>query len=153
MSRGRIPRILWGAGFANTLQAGWPLDSALSYSEPRPGFARSTTTAGGEDSWSYGDFFFLSGVWVGVRPSAYVGGFGGRTVTGYDGATGWQAFLAWARLGNTFRFVFDDAVPGTFRECVLVEPMKGDGELDTTDYSRRIPLVMRSNTNAAFTGF
>lgn len=151
MARGKIPRILWGAGFANTLQAGWPLDAATTFSLPKPGFARSTTTGGTEDAWSYGDFHYLTGAVVGIRPTAFPG-YQGRTVTGYDGATGWQAFMAWARTGNTLRFIPDDAVPGTFKECVMVQPMDSDGDTDPNDYSRRILFTFRSNSTP-FTGF
>jgi hypothetical protein len=104
--RGVPINILWGAGFANTLTLGYPLDAAVAYSLPREGSEWVQASSGVEDAWITGHDQYLRGIvrWIPredrLTPE-------GRLATGWDGPNGWRAFLEWARAKNPFRVVRD----------------------------------------------
>jgi hypothetical protein len=143
MNRGKTPRVLWGAGLVNTLYFGYYLDDANAYSLPKPGFER-VRVGDTDDAWATGHDYFLTGNarWI---PYATAG-----SITGWDGATGWDAFLQWAREGNTLRFIPDAATLGTYVDCLLVEPLDGAPPLEE-DNTRSVALKLRATT--AFTGY
>lgn len=151
MARGDIPRITWGAAFVNTLEVGYPLDSALSYADPRPEQEVSRVASGTEDAWVIGDDYILEGDarWI---PAANGTTPAGDTITGWDGSTGWRAFLAWARQANQFRFIPSKAVPGTYILSSLVEPMMGPPTLEDADLTKRMRLKIR-NVSSEYAGY
>lgn len=142
----RTPKITWGTSFANTLGFLGPLDNAVAYGEPREGSECAQATSGAEDAWIVGTDQYLEGDvrWI---PGATAG-----SITGWDGSTGWAAFLAWARAKNAFRF-FPDATSGTYQSVYLVEPAKGAPTVEETDGTRRLRLKLRDAAQAAFEGY
>lgn len=141
-----LPKITWGAAFANTLAIGYPLDGVLAGSEPRAGFETAQAASGVEDSWDAGTDYVLEADvrWIPqvdtVTPAA----------TGWDGTTGFRAFLEWAQRKNQIRF-YPDAGGGTYLTCYLVEPLGPAGERET-DGTRRVRLKLR-NGASAFDGY
>ncbi len=142
-----IPKITWGASFANTITFGYPLDSPVGYSEPREGHETLELDSGVFDAWVKGHRQLLAGDvrWipgtVTTDPAA----------TGWDGTTGWRAFLEWARGMNLFRF-YPDATKGDYHSCYLIEPMSGQPEAEG-DGTRRLRLVIVDSTTNAFDGY
>ncbi len=147
MARGDIPRIMWGTSFANQLDVGYPLDESNAWSETQVGSEYVQAPSGETDAWITGTVYFLAGAarWIptvdGTTPA-------GDAITGWDGATGWRAFLEWARDANEFQFIPDKGVPGTFILSRLVEPIGGVPGLERTDFTRRVEIVIRNNTSA-----
>ena len=150
MSISKVPKITWGASFANTLNIGWPLDNPSAHSEPGPGSEQARVGAT-VDAWITGTHEVLEGDirWIpgsnGTTP-------GGLPVTGWDGGTGVKAFLEWARNGNAFRF-YPDKDAGTYHTCYLLGPVDG-GPGAEQDGTRRIRIrILDDGTQGAFTGY
>lgn len=139
---GKRPKITWSASFANTLTIAWPLDDWRSYSQPREGSVFTQAVSGLEDAWVHGTDYYLSGVvrWIPTTDST------SPVATGWDGSTGWRAFLEWARQKNAFRF-YPDATSGTYIDSYLVEPMSGDHGVEANG-NRSIRIVIRNSTNS-----
>lgn len=99
MAQGTAARITWGASFANTLNIPY-VDDPVAYPEPRSGSEWGQGPSGVEDAWTIGDDEVLAFVarWIPTTNTA------DPLATGWDGATGWAAFLKWARDKNVFRF-------------------------------------------------
>jgi len=150
MARGDIPKITWGSAFANTLDFGYPLDNAVSWSEPRAGFETAETSAGVEDAWDPGVWYLLTGDVRWVPTSADVTPLG-DALSGWDGATGWRAFMDWARPKQAFRFYPDKSV-ASYVVSYLVAPLQGAPSLEKADSTRRFTLVIR-NVSSAYTGY
>ena len=75
------------------------------------------------------------------------------SVDGWDGSTGWRAFLEWAWEANQFDFYPDKDV-GTNWACYLEEPRGGAPSLEPTTARRRLRLVIRSvSSSDPFTGY
>lgn len=132
--------------FFNTLSVGYPLDSVRYGSEPRAGSVFDRSTSGVEDAWITGTDYLLTGEfrWIPQVDTA------APLATGWDGATGFAAFMEFARNKNIVRF-YPDAGSGTFVSCYLAEPMQGvpDSESDGT---KKITLTFR-NVTAPWTGY
>jgi hypothetical protein len=139
-------KILWGAGFANTLNVGYLLDNVKAGDEPRAGSAFDQAPSGVEDSWITGFDFILEAELRWIPPVNTAS----PVATGWDGTTGVRAFLAWARQKNVVRF-YPDATSGTSIDCYLADPMQGYGDVET-DGTRRLPLKLR-NSSTAFDGY
>lgn len=152
MARGDTPQILWEAGFAETLEFGYPLDRAVSWSEPREGTERVTAPSGSFDVWTTGEYELLRGMarWIPASDDTTPAGV---PITGWDGSTGWAAFLSWARDGHLFRFVPDRDTPGTYVESYLREPLEGAPSLEDVDLTRRVSLVIYNADGNAYTGY
>ena len=150
MAAGEKPKITWGAAFANTLELGYPLDRATPYPQPREGSQWAKSPGGVEDSWVTETDELLAAVarWIphttGTTPE-------GTPITGWDGATGFAAFLRWGRAKNLIRF-YPLRTEGTYVACYLVEPMKG-APAPENDGTRQVALVLRTSDDSAFTGF
>ncbi len=141
-----IPQITWGAAFVNSLVIEYPLDNPVSYSEDKPG---SSTTLGqnAAASWLTGVDYYLEGD---IR---HIATNHGPSVRGWDGATGWGAFLEWARdAENLFRWIPDQDVPGTFVTARLIEPRSGPPALENS-FRRTLHLKIQSTDGSAFTGY
>jgi len=145
MARGDIPKIAWGTGYANTLYFGYPLDNAISWSDPRAGFEVAETAAGTEDAWDPGVWYLLTGDvrWI---PTSDDTTPMGDSITGWDGATGWRAFLEWARPKQSFRFYPDKDV-ASYIDSYLVQPNSGAPSLEKADATRKFTLAIRNASN------
>jgi hypothetical protein len=145
--RGLTPRITWGAGYANALVFFGRFDAVIGF--PRE-FGESThdLTLGGDGvGYTWPEHSILSGI---VRRIPRVDTAG---VTGWEGATGWDAFLtSWARDYQPFRWIYDATVPGTYTEVFLVEPMNGPPEEEPNRW-KRLPLSMRRRDGLAWSGY
>lgn len=146
MARSTAAKITWGTSFANTLTIAY-VDDPVAYPEPRGGSEWAMSPSGVEDAWMVGDDEFLAFVagWIPTTDTT------DPVATGWDGATGWAAFLAWARDKNVFRF-FPDADSATYQTAYLAEPMRGPPELED-DGTRRLSILLRSSDGTAFTGY
>jgi hypothetical protein len=147
MARATLPKITWGTSYANTLSIGYPLDQASTWSEPREGSEQAVAPSGEVDAWTVGTDEYLAGSvrWIPTSTTA------DPVATGWDGATGFSAFLAWARDMNAFRF-YPDATSGTYFDAVLVEPLKGEPGLEE-DGCRTLRIKIRSTADSPFTGY
>lgn len=147
MAAGEKPKFTWGASFANTLECGYPLDEAISLSEPREGSEFAKAPSGEEDSWVVAWDQLLRAIsrWI---PTANGTTPEGTTITGWDGSTGWRAFLESAGAKNPIRF-YPLRTSGTFQPCVLVV---SDVTLET-DGKRRVQFEIRTTDDSPFTGF
>jgi hypothetical protein len=152
-NRGKAFKITWGDAFANTLNCGYPLDSANAYSESRDGSIDTQYLSGVEDAWLTGVDQYLTGDvrWI---PRVDITTPEGNAYTGWEGSTGWRAFLEWARAKNVFNFYPDPVgAPTTFQPCYLVEPSKGPSGLEA-DFTRKLsPFTIRTSDGSVFTGY
>jgi len=148
MSADKIPAFTWGAAFANTLNIGYPLDNPLAYDKPRDGSEQRRAGAT-VDAWITGTDEILEGD---IR---YIPGSNttNPTATGYDGATGFKAFLEWMRDGNAGRFIPDKDTPGTYHTVYLLEPFSNSPQPEG-DGTYRVRIVILDNgSTGAFTGY
>lgn len=141
--RGTPLMITWGPGYANKAYLGYPLDNALSYSEPRAGSEFAMTAAGVEDAWVWGTDYYVSGD---VRYVPRVDTLSPRA-TGWDGPTGVRAMLEWGRAKNPLKLHRGHDVSAGAWECYLTEPATGGGELEQ-DGTRKLSLKLRGNAGA-----
>lgn len=148
MARTSIPAIVWGDALEHTLHFGYSLDAAVSYPEPRQGSEWAMADSGVEDSWVTDDDEFLEAD-VGWIPQADTAD---PLATGWDGASGWRAFLSWARRKNTFRFVYDGTAMGVYVLSYLSAPMEGAPPLED-DGTRRLHLRLRSAGGNPYEGY
>jgi hypothetical protein len=136
---GKLFKITWGAAFANTLLPAYPLDKATAYAEPKEGQETVKLGSGVEDAWALTEDQVLEGDvrWL--------------TMAEWDGATGWRAFLAWARQKNVFRF-YPDKDSGTYYSCYIQEPTAGPPTLED-DMTRSVHLKLRTSDDSPITGY
>lgn len=129
----------------NILLFGYSLDNAVSYSTTIDGSQMVRIEDGTEYSWIPNTNYVLEGDvrWIPTTST--------DIQTGWDGATGWRAFLEYARAKNTFLFFSNLNQLVSPIESYLVEPLNGQHDLEI-DGTRRIRLVIR-NTTTAYTGF
>ena len=149
MAKGEVPKITWGAAFANTLTFGWPLDNPMAYSDVDPSASFADVPSNGErDAWVAAHFQMLQGRlrWIPTADATVP-----VVQTGWDGATGVRAALEWMREGNVLRFYPDKDV-GSYLTCYLIEPMTGPPSMEP-DGTRVVQLVIRSDDGTAFTGY
>jgi hypothetical protein len=144
--RSKAPKITWGAGFANTLNIGYPLDNWTISSK---GFEESTflqIESGEEDAWIINTEYYLEGDirFIPIEDSV------NPTQTGWDGATGCNSFLISARAKNIFRF-FPDKDEATYIESYLVEPISTSPSVES-DGTRTIRIIIR-NTTTPYNGY
>lgn len=151
MAQGETPAFLWGAGYANTLNIAWPFGSAVAWSEPREGSEFVVAPSGVRDSWVVGTEYLLRAE-VGWLPVVSDTAENGLSRTGWDGATGWAAFLAWAwQWPNKPRLVPNRSAMGTYREVYLIEP-RGEPAIEPNG-QRRVSLLLASADGSPFTGY
>lgn len=139
MNRFKLPKILWGAGFANTLWLGYPLDNISAGDEPRAGSSFDQAPSGVEDAWIVGTDYVLSAD-LRYIPQADTAV---PVATGWDGPTGFRAFLQSARNKNLVRFYPDKDAAG-YIDSYLVEPMSGQGDPED-DGTRRVRIKLRNS--------
>jgi len=147
---GRIPKIAWGAGFTGSLEFGYPLDFAISYSKPREGSDRVQFVSGEESSWITGTDFTLNGQ---VRWIPTNSGSSSLNVaqSGWDGQLGWQSFLEWGKTAQSFRF-YADRDEASYITSTLVDPIDQPPSLEPADGTRVIQLTLR-NPSSPYTGY
>jgi hypothetical protein len=142
----KAPKITWGTGYANTLNIGYPLDNWTISSKA---FEESTflqIESGEEDAWIINTEYYLEAD-VRFIPGANTTN---PTRTGWDGATGCNAFLEYARAKNIFRF-YPDKDGGTYIESYLVQPMDTGPSIEG-DGTRTIRMTIR-NTTTPYDGY
>lgn len=145
--RGAIPQITWGPGFANPLTFAQPLDEATCYEVPRDTARRTDGLTGTADGWSHGMRGLLEGT---VRRIPMVDTAG---VTGWEGAAGWDAFLASARDAQPFRFYPDlTGAPATYWTCLLADDVAPGHDEEPTRH-RRLTLRMWQADQSPFVGY
>lgn len=142
----KLSKITWGAIFANSLIFGYPLDNPSAWNAPREGTEVLVAPAV-RDAWETGDDYHLA---FDVRWIPGVDTFD-PVATGWEGATGWSAFLKWARQMNPLRFYPDKDV-GTYYTCYMVEPLRGEPQSEE-DGTRRLHMVLVNTAAAEFTGY
>lgn len=143
--QGIRPKIVWNG---NTITFGTPLLNPIAYSKPRDGSKWVTSPSGAEDAYILGTDQLLQGVvpWIPRNDAARP-----KPATGWNGATGWRAFLEWARQKNTFTF-YPDAAGATTYTCYLLNPITDPPELEV-DLTRRITLLLRTSDDTPFDGY
>lgn len=148
MAVSRIPKIQWDTA-PNTLEFGWPLDAAVSYLEPVEGSTLVVAPSGVRDSWIVREEPRLAATarWI---PTTDGTGFG-VPITGWDGATGWRAFLSFARTGQTFEF-FPDRDLVTSITSHLVSPFTGEPPQERSG-ERSIRIVIASADSTTYDGY
>lgn len=141
----RTPAITWGAGFSNTITIQYPVDRWSAYSAPREGSDTVVTMSGLESAWILGwDYYLEAEVrWIPTvtTPDA----------TGWEGSTGWDAFLRFAKEKNEFRWHPDSESMGSYVLSYLVEPMDS-GPTTEMDGTKSLSMVIR-NPNEPYTGY
>lgn len=146
--RQKLAAIAWGAAFANTLNVGYWLDDVTAGDEPRAGSEQLQSPAGSEDAWTVGTDYVLQCKvrWIPQSNTS------SPLATGWDGSTGFRAFLQWARDKNAFKFYPDVSDLTTHIDnCYLVEPMTGQGAFEA-DGTRVVQLKIR-NASTPFDGY
>lgn len=133
-----IPKIEWNG---NTLIFGYPLDNVITYSSPIDGYQNVRIENGDEYSWIPGRNYILECDirWIPSTTST------NPSQTGWNGSTGWRAFLEYARAKNKFTFYPDYQFSNVSVESYLVDPIDGQHELEP-DGTRKLRLVIRNNT-------
>lgn len=130
-------QINWGPGFANTITIQYPADSLTTYSQPRGGSDFVQTLGGLESAWIVGSDYYLEATfrWIPNESTP--------DATGWEGASGWEAFLRYARAKNPFRWVLNTDSPGVFVESWLAEPMEGGPAIEM-DGTKSIRITIRN---------
>lgn len=119
-----VSQIKWGAALANTLTFEYPLHAVTTDREPREGSDWAVSPGGTRDAWIVGHDYTMTCDVVYIRNSS-------GSYTPISGSTSWQDFLDWCRGANSFRFLPDATVSGTYIDpCYLAEPMTGFGKMD-----------------------
>lgn len=146
--RGLRPQITWGASFANTLVFAQPLDNATCYSRDTVEAQRVAARNFESDGFAYGSRGILTGM-VRRIPRVDTG-----SVTGWEGATGWDAFLAWARDAQPFRW-YPDIVgnPSLYWTCYFADDEDPEGHDEEITRHRTLTLTMRQADDAWFEGY
>lgn len=131
-------KIVWNG---NTLLIPWA-DTPTSWSDPREGSDWAKAPSGEEDAWITGTDYkcALTARWTPATTQTFP-----AASTGWDGATGFRAFLEYARQKNDFAFHKDAAGAGITSR--LLEPMDGEPPLES-DGTRSIRLVVWNPTSA-----
>lgn len=132
---------LGGEIFWNELNLGYPLDEAVSYSRPAEGSAMAFLPSGEVDAWDAGETHVLSAAarWIPRENTA------SPLATGWDGATGFRAFLAHARRGNPC-WLSPDITDLSAGWTMHLEAPFDDAPEPEPDMTRRVALVLRSAT-------
>lgn len=135
-----------GSIYGTQLLLGYPLDEAIAFDRPAEGSMTAFLPSGEADAWDAGTAYLLraSVRWI-PRDAT-----GTPAATGWDGTTGFAAFLRHCRRGNAVWFTPDitDLTAGwTVR---LEEPYDAEPALEP-DMTRTVRLLMRST--ATFDGF
>ena len=143
--RGLTPKITWGTSFPNTLVLDRALDDAMSYGDVVEPTSILPCENGEVEGCSAGWREYLTGI-VHRIPRLTTNG-----ITGWEGATGWDEFLAEAREGEQFRF-YPDATSGTYFLCELAEETE-EGHDEETNRYRMIRLTIRTVDNSPITGY
>lgn len=136
-----LSAITWGSSFANTLEVGY-LDYLTSWSDPAPGSEWADVPSGAEDSWLSGHWYYVSGVVRWIPTTNETSPF---NRTGWDGTTGFRAFLEYARTKADIRFIPDRGTPGTYVTSKLAAPLNGEPGIEPGG-TRTIQLVLRNPT-------
>lgn len=127
----RIPRIVWGDTLNRTLDFRLPMHAPM----PRRSWVGEVAEApsGEIDAWRDGLFAELE---FDLR---WIPGASQAGQSGWYGATGVEAFLAWARDRKPFRLYLDRTDAG-FRTCKLIEAEEGREDSKAQYYRFRMKV-------------
>lgn len=135
------------AGGSGLLRFGYPADSALAAPVLRPRTRRFSDGSGTErgQRTAFVDRLQLEARWIPRLDGLTVEG---HQASGWEGATGWEQFLAHAWAGGTFTYHPDQENLGLGYLCTLEQPRPfgGAGEPPyqlEADGTRRISLTLR----------
>lgn len=145
--RGFFFKIVWGG---NTILSAEPLDFPLSHTTPRSGSDKAQAPSGTRDTWITGHDQTLSGDVRRIPGENQVTVYG-HTATGWDGATGWAAFLEYARDGGVFTF-FPNKDAGTNYTCTLIEPFDEEPTAERNGF-RRLRLKIEDTSGTRIIGY
>lgn len=130
-----------GSIFGTQLLLGYPLDEAIAFDRPAEGSMMAFLPSGEADAWDAGTADLLRATvrWVPredtVTPAA----------TGWDGATGFKAFLRHCRRANTVWLTPDTTDLSAGWTVRLEEPYDAEPALEP-DMTRTVRLLLRSTT-------
>lgn len=129
MSSSTFPKIEWGdtspsPTHPNTIEVGDPFQEAIGYTEPGDDSEWGRVRSGARDAWISSEDSILEVVVHEIKSASYTTPWG-VTKTGWDGATGWDEWLSWARKGYEFDLFTDRATPASAVTCILLDPMRG----------------------------
>jgi hypothetical protein len=148
MAVGTKPKITWGTSFASTITFGYPLDSAVSWTEPSEGSVIRRLTNGVMDAWIEGHEARLRAEVRWIPSTATTTPV---AATGWDDVNGWCDFLEWAREGHIFRF-YPNSSTGSYISSQLVGPEDAPS-LEDTDGTRKFTMELRSTDGSLYTGY
>lgn len=142
VTRDRLRAVCRGGEiFWTELHLGYPLDEAVSYSRPAEGSAMAFLPSGAVDAWDAGETHVLQATvrWIPRENTA------SPLATGWDGVTGFRAFLAHARRGNPC-WLSPDLTDLSAGWTMHVEAPFDDAPALEVDMTRSVALVLRSAT-------
>ena len=156
-SLGTRPKITWfPGGLATPLVLRYPLDEAAAYPRMSKGSDVQQIRSGETDAWTEDTEWCLSAMVRYIPATDEVNGLGATVATGWDGASGWRAFLEYCWNGGTFLF-FPDGTTPTYFVAELLEPAMGDyaGSPPSAepDYSRALKIVLRRSDTVPISGY
>lgn len=142
-----IPKIEWGASNGNTLIFPGPPDVPRDYSEPDEGSERERITSGAMDAWITATLYVVE---LEVRhiplTDSDVFGF---TATGWQGSTGWRAFLESAWDAEDF-LIYPDKDGATDKTCRLLKPERGNYDHENETGMKRLRMRAYATDGTAF---
>jgi hypothetical protein len=133
----------------NTLEFGYPLRQARSWTAPSEGSDRVRYPSGEERAWIDEEDGLLEGTVFHIPAEDDETSF--APISGWNGAAGWQAFLEYAWAGNPFAFWRNRAVSGSALTCQLLAPR--DPPQPGPAGTRRLTLRLRTTNTGRFGGY
>lgn len=145
--RSKVPKLDWGPSKGNTLVFPSPPDNPRDYPEMEEGSERLRIPSGAMDAWITGTLYVVE---FEVRhiPLTDTNEFG-YTATGWQGSTGWRAFLESAWDVEEFD-LYPDKDAATVEACQLLAPERGQYELEQTTGQKRLTFRAFSTGGNAF---
>lgn len=138
--RRTAPAVVYGDALDQVATFAYPLDSAVTWAEPRGKELRSRVTSGVEATWDDGLYdHFLKGRLRWIVP---VTGFDlGPAASGYNDSV--RQWLTWAWGGDSFRWVYDRNDMSTFATVWLESPTDRNGAGLERDGTRYVDVTVR----------
>jgi hypothetical protein len=119
-----MKKITWGASRENTLWLPY-FENAMAWARPGPDWEWVRTPSGYRDSWQAGFDQTAAGDVPWIPRSATTSPFS----SGWDGATGWRAFMQWAAAHPNW-FAWHNDARNLYRYPTLITDANADGIAD-----------------------